>query len=94
MDINLYLQYTAKKRDLRLPEQLQYFGSDSDHDRSENANKPCKKIRRFKSKCPFYIDESGNYHEIEPTKTFWYLVYVRNPHLNNAKFVNKFRQCF
>ena len=46
-----------------LAEQLHYFGADSYGDKSKNdSNKPNKRIRHFKSKHPFYIDDSGNYH--------------------------------
>jgi hypothetical protein len=40
------------------------------------------------------LDEEGNPTVVKPSLTLWYLLYVKNPLVDNAKFLRKFCRCF
>jgi hypothetical protein len=50
--------------------------------------------RKAKAFASYYFDLNGNKVYLRPRNTYWYMMYVRSPPVNDNKFQVKFRRHF
>jgi DDE superfamily endonuclease len=50
--------------------------------------------RSCKALTPYYFNAKGEKILLRPRQTYWYMMYVMNPALDNVKFIQKFRRRF
>jgi hypothetical protein len=58
---------------------------DKDNDAAANATGPRVRQRAVKKYYFETIDQEGNQTMVKPSLTLWYLLYVRNPPVNNSR---------
>ena len=88
-----YLQYSAReseRRDVLLRLRLAIIEGSS----SSESMKKQRGRRKHKALLPYYFDDNGRKVILRPRQTYWYMMYVKSPALDNDKFNLKFRRRF
>jgi DDE superfamily endonuclease len=75
---------------------MSYSDEVSSNPRKRKSNGSTKKRakRRAKSLTPYYFDDNGQKIYLRPRETYWYMMYVKSPALDEDKFHLKFRKRF
>ena len=96
IDIEKYQTYVEFEAELESAEK-EWFDSLQKEKQQAFDSKPEKKkarTRSAKTLRPYYFGEDGQMVFLAPKQTFWYLVYVRSPAVNDANWQRKFRRRF
>jgi hypothetical protein len=93
MDVAKYLQYSARESELdELLLKLMVKAINKKKDKRKVTKKPAN--RKHKHLRPYYFDDNGKKIILRPRQTLWYMMYVKNPAVDNDKFNKKFRRRF
>ena len=65
-----------------------------DNNYTEEPKRKSYPLKRKRSALLLYYDSDGEMCEMKPEQLLWYLMYVKNPDLENNKFHMRSRSCF
>lgn len=92
-----YLQYQDKEDemgDLMLKMLMSYNRKRLSLASIRSRKKLAKKSRKVQALTPYYFDDTGNKIYVRPKQSYWYLMYVKCPAIEDNKFKDKFRRRF
>jgi DDE superfamily endonuclease len=93
VDGEKYVKYLARER--RLNELLLKARLDViEGSRNRKVPRKPRAKRKYRALTPYYFDEKGRKQFLRPKQTYWYMMYVMRPALDNVKFNEKFRRRF
>lgn len=92
-----YLQYQDKEDelgDLMLKMLMSYKRKSLALASVQSRKKIAKKSRKVQALTPYYFDDDGNKIYVRQKPSYWYLMYVKCPAIEDNKFNVKFRRRF
>jgi hypothetical protein len=97
IDMHKYQEFLELEDKFELAEQ-EWFDSLNKEETPPHPKKKkkAKKARKHlvKTLRPYYFGDYGEMVFLKPEQTYWYLVYVKTPLLEDAKWQKKFQRCF